>query len=1777
MNVGVNFRALDEERQRQEHLLRELQEMEAELTSPTLTKTNLPYLASQVGAELDQNTRCLHYLTGISELERYVTDVAAHCAERSIELSDPQALHKNVFISKTLSDNVKSCWEYVDKLAMLAQIHIKTAAEYHQFFHESNEVEAKLEKHLRQAQRRQHATTGREGNLKDFSKTANELSEQLESMRSLWNRCIALLKRSESVVPMRLRLGGVRKSQVTLDVASGQSGPILVRALISLTGPNYRIQQGEVLPLVDNQKDTHLWKVQTSSGVVEVPSVCFWVTGHDAEATQRAIVLKQQCKKTWLEIIRLFRQRLYHEYTEILPQLTAENVTCTKAELVGDLVTDIHNHLITHLDENGRLRSVVENFQRCITNSRRNVFDNLEGTSVEGHVLRESDLIRLRSPLLRLEDHLMAVGLMQEDMKRLNEYLENYLSEVRTEQNRISKMVEKLVTIATESQAQLADLVNHLGKFGDNPSDESQSARAQLESAYRSRSQPFDLEVKKNFKGGGCGKRTRSQTVHLLDAMVQIGTESKSAETQCRDTTSVIDPPPREPKNTLVQPNTRKPPVQRCVITQIGPSNKETCTQVDISDSSYSEECYVAEDMKGIVKRSTKELISDRRRKARSASRPPKRPPVVQVNTCTQLGLMTHERSVSPIHALLELCPNCQTNEFLEVQKEYEETFSLTQRCQPVAYGSIQSEMYGNHVCKRVQCGYPCLNDRSNLYCQVDVLGPLVDDAIVQSQALRCNGEIGTIEELFEVDQEAFCETRFVPSGCHLVCKRVQTGVPKMCDLADSFSQTLRTCARPICDHMTSATQIGIMTRERECSPVHFGDFDSSVPFRRKYIQAQVRQPKFRSREPTVTAEALRMTDWSSTDEALQMTHCENLYIEPTIRHLHEMNCSGSFFDSSALQHANINSSNPELDRISKKGVFSVNSHGELRPRDACFGTCQGRHKMMLRAATTAETEYPIVSRASPSLCHIASSIYPIIHPVDRRTARLQTKSLPNLLEGVSQIETQSSNLSLEEIESIQGNYNATANRTCYNTLQTIPSPRTLRNTACIQSSSLPSVIDSEFHIEHAVSSGELQTLDSIPSERFSNDKLIGSCSAKSQHKQYIHRQFGIADGYCNVSRRSVSRSFAETHASEVPVRQYSAQACKKGPEVAIAEISQHASHMSDVGIAEVQIHPFVHQENKKVQVREHAIKSVHRICVETPAVVRYDVTCDAMIKPSRMSKKAQVEIPEEPILAIPVKEPNVYAEPPMPKTTSNMAIQMSEIMKVVTAQLASQMENKKVQCEPSLSCAVVSCQQNPQTSNKKLQVSVQMSTDMRLGGAETTPILKTTYGKKLQVDLAAELLTRQTQTIPDSEPEPILMSTPLLQYSAPPTASEDFSCDAPRPVDVLSKSIQSDPISVPQTLEKMLQVKINESLEKSACQSWVRGIDSFTQFEPKALVVGTSQSIWEEPEPILLHPPTPTPLVMAAPPLSGVDDGCDPIHALTTESASQAEKMKTWGKKLQVTPESYSIATMNTCYDVPVKHSISTQAGPISTAGKDVQIKPVPLALVKSQSSWVEPPSIVLQQELTPVYSAPPKKTQDFSSDAPLMPQMIGKKLQVTPQPLAANVSQTTYFEPKPAPLAIDSSQSIWTEPEHVIIKAPTPEPMVMAAPPPPTSEFSCNPCPPETQGKKLQVIPEPLAISSSQTGLKEILITITQRVQEPIQLSLGKCESLYEERKMPEYKNGLAQCKNIEIKGKKLQVSPQPLAANTAQTMYVESKPTPMAVGTSQALWTEPPPITL
>lgn len=59
-------------------------------------------------------------------------------------------------------------------------------------------------------------------------------------------------------------------------------------------------------------------------------------------------------------------------------------------------------------------------------------------------VLGEADIVRIRAPLLRLQDHLAAIEFMQEDMKRLNDHIIEFLSEVDGDRQSISSKLDLL-------------------------------------------------------------------------------------------------------------------------------------------------------------------------------------------------------------------------------------------------------------------------------------------------------------------------------------------------------------------------------------------------------------------------------------------------------------------------------------------------------------------------------------------------------------------------------------------------------------------------------------------------------------------------------------------------------------------------------------------------------------------------------------------------------------------------------------------------------------------------------------------------------------------------------------------------------------------------------------------------------------------------------------------------------------------------------------------------------------------------------------------------------------------------------------------------------------------------------------------------------------------------------------------------------------------------------------------------------------------------------------
>ncbi|VDN98868.1 unnamed protein product [Rodentolepis nana] len=340
------------------------------------------------------------------------------------------------------------------------------------------------------------------------------------------------------------------------------------------------------------------------------------------------------------------------------------------------------------------------------------------------------------------------------------------------------------------------------------------------------------------------------------------------------------------------------------------------------------------------------------------------------------------------------------------------------------------------------------------------------------------------------------------------------------------------------------------------------------------------------------------------------------------------------------------------------------------------------------------------------------------------------------------------------------------------------------------------------------------------------------------------------------------------------------------------------------------------------------------------------------------------------------------------------------------------------------------------------------------------------------------------------------------------------------------------------------------------------------TYTEP--LLAGRSQTLWIEPEPIIIKAPSPKPMVFAAPPLPQTNDfSCGP---LPTSSV---------GKKLQVSPEPLNSTIAQASYvespivayetnvvqcRVPEMLGKKLQVAPaplISETSQALYIEklPIPFVISRSQSIWEEPhPAPHARMTVQTIYSESSLPIYESGSVQCRAVEMLGKKLQVMPKPLTVSASQTSYVEPVPATLGVTRVQSMyeemvisveraqvfWEDPEQIIIKPQTPRTVVMAVPTQSTTDFSCDPPLLDTASKELQVSTEPLS---------RAVVNITPKL---IPMVVSRGQTAYVDEVMPTYSSSAVQCTSIETTNRKLQVTPQPLSLKMSRSsvILVESK---------------------
>ncbi|CAH8653296.1 unnamed protein product [Schistosoma intercalatum] len=544
--IGVNHLALDSERVRQAELLQKIIQLEKDIQQSSAQKSHLPDAAAEIRDDVKNNTSALRYLETISQLENSFTVLTENVTETSVQLSAPKELKDEVHVKKELTSNVKSCWTYVSQLARLSQVHIRNAAEYHQFHHAVNEAEASLKARVRMTEPRNSRALP--ATLKNCTILANELREHLNHMIHLWGRSGNLLEESRRIVPVHLRLGGVIDG---LSTNTESASPVMARMLTSLTGPNYELKEGEEVRVISNKDDQHFWTVQTNNGIVKIPSVCLWISDPDLEAVKRSVILREKCIESWDLLVERSRERLRSYYSCLLNQMAENGDIQYQHKIAMDNFLEDLRGLILPNDT----RAVELNQAIYAFTERLKMTDiSRQRSSHGGVVLREQDIVCMHSPLLRLRDHERQMDHLRAQSELAGTHMTNYLREIDADQKRVDHELSLIDQLQHESQSQLDQLINRVkrwsSRYEHEPNVDSSITNSRISSSLKSSTisdnwtgnnqmYPLDARSPQSIvrETSRLSSRTRSESIPcpVLDAITQIGVTTKTSGTQISD------------------------------------------------------------------------------------------------------------------------------------------------------------------------------------------------------------------------------------------------------------------------------------------------------------------------------------------------------------------------------------------------------------------------------------------------------------------------------------------------------------------------------------------------------------------------------------------------------------------------------------------------------------------------------------------------------------------------------------------------------------------------------------------------------------------------------------------------------------------------------------------------------------------------------------------------------------------------------------------------------------------------------------------------------------------------------------------------------------------------------------------------------------------------------------------------------------------------------------------------------------------------------------------
>ncbi|CAH1781428.1 unnamed protein product [Owenia fusiformis] len=319
-DYGSNSTGVKDAIVKQEHTDSNVKKYKSEINKAILTEdikadsNNLETMYEILTNISSKKLDCLTVLQEVSGLEELCGNLGNQIDTKSVELaskyqkSDQLVTEKDEekrtkTSGKDLSMAAQGCiyalkenWIWMTKLMGCLDVHVKNAAEYHQFFHDADEYETWLYGVY------EDISGGMEhekfkGTYQEAQQLLIEIQNILTSYRQWHHRSDHMFERARQVVPVDKRTTHIE-------------APEPIRALCHYKTSEISIREGEELLLIDN-KDSQKWRVKNYlDREADVPALICLIPPPDGKAVELAIRLRLQLLAAWTNTIKRFGKKL---------------------------------------------------------------------------------------------------------------------------------------------------------------------------------------------------------------------------------------------------------------------------------------------------------------------------------------------------------------------------------------------------------------------------------------------------------------------------------------------------------------------------------------------------------------------------------------------------------------------------------------------------------------------------------------------------------------------------------------------------------------------------------------------------------------------------------------------------------------------------------------------------------------------------------------------------------------------------------------------------------------------------------------------------------------------------------------------------------------------------------------------------------------------------------------------------------------------------------------------------------------------------------------------------------------------------------------------------------------------------------------------------------------------------------------------------------------------------------------------------------------------------